>query len=353
MGRKLREVPQNIDEEYYQISTEILSSFPKYRPPVDLFTFREDIAVLAPYSKKGVRLTNEQVEQVAQLCAEGNLFVSRSDHPIYSRHIVKQLDLVLQDNNLKESEIADICIRALVMRMTEFNDQPVKSFFEPLYRDIMVVTEYLWQDKHHINAFVRRLFRKYDLAKHAVNTMSIGVWLWLQNVLEYRRKDLDRVVLAFLVHDIGMTKVPAFLRNKKGPLKPEEKEKVLTHPLLGVKLMQKMDVAFEDLLRTCFEHHERMDGSGYPQKLKENQITRMGKITAIADSFSAMICERPYAPAKDLLEAGKELANDPRYDSVLAKQLNAALATNGFGKFVDMDASMVEEEQAANNAQQH
>ena len=94
--------PQNIDEEYYQISAEILSSFPKYRPPVDLFRFREDILVLAPYCRKEMRLTNEQVEEVAALCAEGNLFVSRSDHHIYSRHIVKQLDLVLQDSNLKD-----------------------------------------------------------------------------------------------------------------------------------------------------------------------------------------------------------------------------------------------------------
>ena len=100
--KQAREIPQNINEEYYQISTEILSSFPKYRPPVDLFTFRDDIGVLAPYSRKGVRLSNEQVEEVAQLCSTGDLFVSRTDHPIYSRHIVKQLDLVLQDHNLKE-----------------------------------------------------------------------------------------------------------------------------------------------------------------------------------------------------------------------------------------------------------
>ena len=141
--RKVLDVPMNINEEYYQISGEILSSFPKFRPPVDLFRFREDIAVLAPYCVKGSRLSSEQVDEVAQLCAEGDLFVSRSDHPIYSRHIVKQLDLVLQDNNLKEAEIADICIRALLMRCSDFFEQPVKALFEPLYRDVMVVTEYL------------------------------------------------------------------------------------------------------------------------------------------------------------------------------------------------------------------
>ncbi|WP_165065127.1 HD domain-containing phosphohydrolase [Desulfovibrio sp. ZJ200] len=342
-ARTAREIPHNINEEYYQINSEILASFPKYRPPVDLFCFREDIKVLAPYSKKGVRLSNEQVDEVARLCAEGNLFVSRSDHSVYSRHIVKQLDLVLQDNNLKESEIADICIRALALRYTDFNAQPVKSVFEPLYRDVMVVTEYIWEDKHRINALMRRLFRKHQPARHALNTMSVGLWLWLQIVSDFRRKDLDRMALALLLHDVGMSKVPAFVLNKQGPLKPEEWEKVLLHPMVGVKLMQKTDIAFEELLRASFEHHERMDGSGYPQKLKGSQISRVGRITAIADSFSAMICEKSYGQTREPLEAAKNLAADAqRYDPELTKLLMSAFATDGFGQFVDMDKNVDE-----------
>ena len=90
MARKRKAaIPDNIAEEYYQISQEILSSFPKYRPPVDLFQFRADIAQLYPYSRKGARLSNEQVEEIQQLCESGDLFVSRTDHPIYSEHIVK------------------------------------------------------------------------------------------------------------------------------------------------------------------------------------------------------------------------------------------------------------------------
>ena len=336
-ARKAREIPQNINEEYYQISSEILSSFPKYRPPVDLFSFREDIMVLAPYCKKETRLTNEQVEELAALCAEGNLFVSRSDHHIYSRHIVKQLDLVLQDKNLKEAEIADICIRALFIRYTEFLSQPVKPLLEPLYRDVMVITEYLWADKHRINTFMRRLFRKHQLARHSINSMSVGLWLWLQVSGEYRRKDLDRAALAFLLHDVGMSKVPAFLLSKPGPLKAEEREKLLPHPLVGVKLMHKMEMSFEELVRACYGHHERMDGSGYPQRLKGNQISRVGRITAIADSFSAMICDRPYSERKDPLEAAKELAGDPRYDSELSNMLLTGFASGNIGGMTDMD----------------
>ena len=338
--RKVLDVPMNINEEYYQISGEILSSFPKFRPPVDLFRFREDIAVLAPYCVKGSRLSTEQVDEVAQLCANGDLFVSRSDHHIYSRHIVKQLDLVLQDNNLKEAEIADICIRALLMRCSDFYEQPVKTLFEPLYRDVMVVTEYLWSDKHHINTFMRRLFRKNNLARHSVNSMIVGLWIWLQITGEYRRKDMDRIAVAMLLHDVGMCKVPPFLLSKAGPLRQEEREKIIPHPIVGVRLMQKMEVSFDELLRACFEHHERLDGSGYPQHIKGNQTTRVGRLAAVADSFAAMICERPFRKGKDVVLAAKELANDPRYDQEMANALFGGFGAGTIGQMVDMDAAV-------------
>ena len=331
-------VPGDINEEYYQISAEIMASFPRYRPPVDLFVFREDIAVLAPYSRKGTRLSNEQVEEVTELCASGNLFVSRSDHHIYSRHIVRQLDLVLQDHNLKEAEIANICIHALYLRYAEFYEQPVKAVFDPLYRDVMVVTEYLAKDPQRINAFMRRLFRRYEPAKHAVNTMIVGLWLWLRNAGDFQRKNLDRMALALLVHDIGMSKVPPFILTKKGSLKPEEREKILPHSLLSVKIMQKMEVVFDDLLQICFEHHERLDGSGYPQRIKGGQIPATAALAAVADSFAAMITERSYAPAKEPKVAAQELATDQRYNVSVARLLLAAFANDALGTPHDMDA---------------
>src|SRR5690554_5247675 len=131
-------IPDNISEEYYQISIEILNSFPKYRPPLDLFRFREDIAQLQPLFRKGERLSNENIEQLRELCIGGDVFVARSDRAIYSKHIIKQLDLVLVDDNLKPAEVAEICIMALGQRLSDFLEQPVKPVFDLFYRDVMV-----------------------------------------------------------------------------------------------------------------------------------------------------------------------------------------------------------------------
>lgn len=326
--RSGRAVPENINEEYYQISSEILSSFPRYRPPVDLFFFREDIAVLAPFTRKGARLSNEQVEQVSQLCEDGNLFVSRSDHHIYFEHMIKQLDLVLQDNNLKEAEIVSICINALQMRFDAFYNQPVKMAFDPLLRDTLVFTEYIIGDRPRINAFMRRLFNEHTPANHALNTMISGLYMWMRQAPEIQRKDLDNLAIGLLAHDIGMSKMPPFLLSRKGPLKNDEKEKIWLHPLQSAKIMQKMEISSNDVIFACFEHHERLDGSGYPQHVKE--LHPAGKLAAVADSFSAMITNRNYATAMEPLKAAMELSEDNRYDVSLARILVGAYATGKF-----------------------
>jgi len=323
-------VADNISEEYYQISNDILHSFSKYRPPVDLFQYRDDIKQLYPFSRKGQRLTNEQVDQVQLLCDDQNLFVSRTDLPIYSEHIVKQVDLVLLDGNLKAREVTDLIIRALLMRLGDFFEQPVMPVFELLYRDLMVYTEYLWQDKYRAKLFVRRLSTEHTLANHSVNTLLVGIWLFINAFAtsDFKRRNLDRAALGLLLHDLGMTKVPGFILSKAGQLKQEERDKVVLHPMVGLKSLQKLNLSFEELDHAIMEHHERLDGSGYPQHMKE--LNKFGALAAVADSFAAMITTRPYAPAKNQADAAKELSNDKRYDPKLTSALHNAYLTGQF-----------------------
>ncbi len=325
--------PDKITEEYYQISLEILNSFPKYRPPVDLFQFKEEIASLYPYIRKGARFTNDQVAEVQVLCEDGLLFVSRADLHIYSAHIIKQVDLVLQDSNIKESEAADIIVGALALRLGDFVDQPVLPVFELLYRDVMVLTEFIVRDEHRTRLFVRRLHTgEHSLVQHSLNTLFVGLWLFINHYVgnDFKRRQLDRSCLALILHDIGMSRIPAFILSKKTPLKNEEKDKILLHQLAGIKIMQKIDMGFDEMKQAILEHHERLNGSGYPNKTKEASLSKFGKLCMVADSFAAMITERPYAPAKPFLQAAQELADDARYENRFTKALAHACLTNSF-----------------------
>ncbi len=324
-------IPDNISEEYYQISPEILQSFPKYRPPLDLFRFKEAIATLEPYSRKGQRLSGQQVDAIHALCDDGMLFVARSDHPVYSKHIVKQLDLVLVDAHLKESEIADIFMRALAWRLEQFFDQPVQVVFDKLYADIMVLTEYLSKDWHRVKALLKRLHKEHTLVNHSANSGVFGLWLYLKaRKGNFKRKDLDRAALAFFLHDMGMVKIPEFIRSKAVPLTQEERQKIHQHPVIGVKMADKLGLTFGEIKACIVEHHERLDGSGYPRKVSGEELSKLGRLCAVADSFTAMISERPYAEAMEPRQAAQALAQDKRYDERFANIVKMAYITGEF-----------------------
>lgn len=302
-------IVDNFDEEYYQISTEILSSFPKFRPPLDLYILKEDTLQIQLLRKKGERMDKDVQEQVAELCKEGNIFVARTDHPIYSKHIAKQLDLVLVDENLKEGEIAEIFSHAITDCIAEFFEQPVKAVFTKLYNDLMVLTEYLWEDKTRIKALTRRLHTEHTLENHSFNTGIIGLWLYLtMHDGGFTRRTFDKIALSLFLHDMGMSKIPPFMRTKPKALTPDEQTKIAMHPLAGSKVALKLGLKFEEMQQCIMEHHERLDGTGYPARAK--QISTLGGICAVADSYCAMITKRPFAEAMEPQDAARELVKE-------------------------------------------
>lgn len=303
----------SLDEEYYPISQEILSSFPKYRPAVDLYIFQEDIQSLYPLAVKEQRLTNEKIDEIAQACKEGRLFVPRSDHHIYVEHLSKQVDFVLIDSNLHESEIKQILVKALSTKLQELIDQPLSVVYNSLYTDLMVFTEYLWRDKDNIKHFMAELhIGEDDLISHSINVLIVGTWLYFQTEKKTTRKTLDRIVQGLFFHDLGCSKVPSFIINKKTPLKKDELEKYNSHPKLGIMLVQKFGCTVDEVNQIILQHHERLDGSGYPNRLSGVAITDLGLLAATADAFSTMITNGQ-SPRVKTRDAAQALFDDQRF----------------------------------------
>ncbi len=108
------------------------------------------------------------------------------------------------------------------------------------------------------------------------------------------------------LHDIGKIGIAGRVLNKNGSLDPEEYEHVKTHPALGDSIIA--DVEFLQAPRhIILHHHERYDGTGYPQGLKGEEIPLEARILAVADAFEAMLSRRPYRMPRSFLEATREL----------------------------------------------
>ena len=111
-------------------------------------------------------------------------------------------------------------------------------------------------------------------------------------------EQVSRVSTAALLHDIGKIGVPDRVLSKKGKLNAEDWELIKTHPRLGATIVGNVP-NLVPCVSSILHHHEKWDGSGYPEGLKGEAISLEARILAVADAYEAMSSERPYRPAID------------------------------------------------------
>ena len=112
--------------------------------------------------------------------------------------------------------------------------------------------------------------------------------------------------MASVVHDIGKIHIPAEILSKPGPLTAAEFEIVKTHPQGGWEVLKNIDFSWP-VAEIVYQHHERLDGSGYPRGLKDADILLEARILMVADVIDAMAAHRPYRPALGILSALQEI----------------------------------------------
>jgi putative nucleotidyltransferase with HDIG domain len=105
----------------------------------------------------------------------------------------------------------------------------------------------------------------------------------------------DVLQLAGLLHDVGKIGIPEYVLNKPGELTDEEYAKVTLHPVHGAEIISNIQSPYvPEIAAAVRHHHEHWDGSGYPEHLKGEDVPRVARILALADSFDAMTSDRPY-----------------------------------------------------------
>ncbi len=108
--------------------------------------------------------------------------------------------------------------------------------------------------------------------------------------------------VAGLLHDLGKIGVPDVVLNKPGDLTHEERETVKEHPTVGANILRRAP-HLENVVPAVLHHHERWDGSGYPDRLKGEEIPLVARLLAVADAFDAMTSDRPYRRRMSVHEA--------------------------------------------------
>lgn len=149
--------------------------------------------------------------------------------------------------------------------------------------------------------------------------------------MDIQEDKIEGIRMAALIHDIGKIHVPAEILNKPHKLTDAEFEIIQTHSQIGYDILEPLDFPWP-VADYILQHHERLNGSGYPQKLVERQIKQGAKILAVADVVEAMLSHRPYRPAHDIATTLEEITSKKGtlYDPQIANICVRLFKENGF-----------------------
>jgi len=245
---------------------------------------REDGVVLI---REGVVLNDVLINRLKKLGFE-NIYIQDSRFP---------------DANVEEIISHDLRRQALVT-LNETLYQVVKGeviSIEPLKKLVDEIIEEVLSSKKPVVSLIQ--LRQYDdsVFAHSVNVATLSVFIG--KFLGFYRSQLKTIALGSLMHDLGKIKIPVEILNKPDRLSPKEWELMRKHSLWSAELMAEKMPEEAESIKIALQHHERMDGSGYPYGLKGEDIYFLSRICACADVYDALTVDRPYRKRFSYAEA--------------------------------------------------
>jgi HD-GYP domain-containing protein (c-di-GMP phosphodiesterase class II) len=231
------------------------------------------------------------------------LFVPATSRNRYQHYIESNITQILDDRSIPEPTKAGIVYDSTKLLVRDVLANPTLN--ENIRRGQKMVesqVSFILKGQGAFLNLLRVMSFDYYTYTHSVNvcTFSVAFARYLGHSDE---ETLNSLGTGALLHDVGKTKISDRILNKRSRLTALEMELVKKHPLWGAELMQETNVIPNDSYFPILQHHERFDGSGYPDGLTGEDLHIFGQIVGIADCFDALTTQRVYQPAVETFPA--------------------------------------------------
>lgn len=197
------------------------------------------------------------------------------------------------------------------------------------------ITESIQRNEHAITILTRLRQKSFYQWEHAINCGIIlcGFSLYLG----LKKSTVQEITLGALLHDIGSAKVPSAILQKMEPLNASEMAVVKKHVFWGVDLAKKEGFTSPLIVDMLVNHHERLDGSGYPRGIDKNKITKLSRMTSVVDVYDAMTGDKPYKKGELPLTVFRHLmTHKAQYDQELVQKFIKYMGIHPVGSLVEL-----------------
>ncbi len=316
-------------EDYNQIDPHVLDCFPRRKFPVNLFHWKQDIRVLSPIYIVGGEVNHGLRTTAQELSEQGLLYFSRDQITEYTECLACEIDVALQDPNLTWNEFAGLFIHEIDRRQKALFASPMPQQSESLQSAVESLCTQLLDDTDRISNLVKEVHIDLSINRRRINSSIIAIGIYLElNKGNIYLDSLVKVAMGFLLYDIGMSRLSPMMLAKPQQFTTSEKRLMREHPNTGLQLLEKLNLTLPEITQPMLQHHERLNGTGYPEKLKADAIGELGRIAGVADSYCAMITDNRRRTPKSPINAAADLVmNERKYDQAICRTLVKFLQT--------------------------
>jgi HD-GYP domain-containing protein (c-di-GMP phosphodiesterase class II) len=231
-----------------------------------------------------------------------HIYVSESDKSKYENFVEDRLANIVKDNSLSLDEKTEIIYTTSTELTNSLYDNP--DALENVQRSKKIVTPILHSviyNNDTISSYIKIIEYDYYTHTHSLNVSIYAMCLGAE--LKLTEERLTALGRAALLHDLGKSKIDHDIVNKNGKLTDDEYQQMKNHPALGYEIAINIGINNQDILDGIRHHHEKLDGMGYPDKLKESEITIFARIIGVCDVFDALTTKRSYKQAMSSFDA--------------------------------------------------
>ncbi len=222
-----------------------------------------------------------------------HLYIREEDLPIYKLFIDQIIQAVAQNKKIAITKKAAVIYRQASVILDEMFSNPEELENVPKSKKVVdAFVNTILSDANAIESLIKITAYDYYTHTHSINVCIYA--LSLGSYLRLKADVLEELGISALLHDLGKSKVDRAITNKNGPLTYDEYEKMKHHPAYGYAIAVKLGISDHRVLDGIRHHHEKLDGSGYPDRLHGGQISLFARIIGVCDVFDALSTKRSY-----------------------------------------------------------
>jgi len=210
------------------------------------------------------------------------------------KRIHDELTAVIQDQALPSERKALLVQGHSIRMMKNLLDNPSSENIREAKKGISAIVNLILNDNDTLRYLANITSHDYYTYTHSVQVGILSVALAKSLFRDSKRHDLYALGAGFFLHDLGKVGINKDIINKPGKLTDDEMRDMRRHPALGYKLLYETGQLTEESRIIVLQHHERIDGTGYPKGICGSEIHIYGKICTIADVYDALTTDRPY-----------------------------------------------------------